>query len=242
MCVAHRCFGSLCRSFVFECHSRYLHDAMRRVLVVSVIHRMLGDAWMHVCRQQKPASLKVSQWFHMFRGVVSLLFLLFCKDLTCFEVCTPCFPCFPCCFIRISNVLRCVFLVSLMFYKDSKCFGICFRWFSLYFIRIWCVLMCFEVFGLAFDVFWGVLRCARATVFYCFSYVSIDLRCCDPVWALYNIKEEVGSAFSPCDSWGLRAPKYGFQHCTGCPCAKRWRDVAAFSIVPGAHVPNGGVM
>ena len=37
-------FGSLCRSFVFECHSRYLHDAMRRVLVVSVIHRMLGDA------------------------------------------------------------------------------------------------------------------------------------------------------------------------------------------------------
>ena len=31
----------------------------------------------------------------------------------------------------------------------------------------------------------------------------------------------MGSALFPFESWGHTAPKYGFQHCTGCPCAKR---------------------
>ena len=57
--------------------------------------------------------------------------------------------------------------------------------------------------------------------FYCFSYVSIDLRCCDPVWALYNIKKEVGWA-PPCTTSAKRGTKHEeSQHCTGCPCAKR---------------------
>ena len=67
----------------------------------------------------------------------------------------------------------------------------------------------------------GVMRCFWGFTFLCFLLVYKDLRCCDPVWALYNIKEEVGSALFPFESWGHTAPKYGFQHCTGCPCAKR---------------------
>ena len=70
--------------------------------------------------------------------------------------------------------------------------------------------MCFEVF---FDVsetrfVWNSLAFVRKEVFH-------------PVWALYNIKEEVGSALSPFHSWGTEP-----QH-------------MAFNIVPGARVPNG---
>ena len=69
-----------------------------------------------------------------------------------------------------------------------------------------------------------VLRCCEVFLVVCFRMFSLDsviFEVFHPVWALYNIKEEVGSALSPFDSWGHRAPKYGIQHCTGCPCAKR---------------------
>ena len=62
---------------------------------------------------------------------------------------------------------------------------------------------------------------------YSFSYVSIDLRCCDPVWALYNTKKEVGCA---------PAPPHRL-HSTS--STKRDAMHASSSVVPGARAPNG---
>ncbi len=71
-------------------------------------------------------------------------------------------------------------------------------------------LMCLEVF--------------RGGCFVLFSYVSIVLKCCDLVWAIYSIKKEVGCTPVPT------------------PSVRREDGHASFSIVPGARVSNGDLM
>ena len=108
--------------------------------------------------------------------------------------------------------------------------------FSLCFIGFLMILRCFEVFGCVFEVFWGVWRCAQVSDLYSFSYVSIDLRCRDPVWALYNTKKEVGCAPPP--SIPPHLPSASSSVVLGAR-APNGVLVLSSSIVPGARSPNG---